>query len=144
MKITNERLASELMSLPAEQREFWAHVLLNGIPTAASDPALPSFRARFPESAAPPNLAEAHGVTLGEIAGNPDVVPLLESELLRLPPEVRQRLANLLLESVGTDVHYVREVEEEAHRRWLELEGGKIAGIDWEAARATLRERFGR
>jgi hypothetical protein len=74
---------------------------LNGIPTAADDSALPSFRARFAKSAAPHDRAEAHGVTLGEIAGDTGVVSLLESELLRLPAEVRQRLANLLLESLG-------------------------------------------
>jgi hypothetical protein len=143
MKITNERLASELMGLPAEQREFWAHVLLNGIPLAADEPALPSPRAPRPGSPRK-ERAIARGMTLGEIAVDPELVPLLESELLQLPGEVRQRLAHLLLESVGTDADYVREVEEEAHRRWLELESGRVEGIDWETARATLRARFGR
>lgn len=138
MKITNERLASELMGLPAEQREFWAHVLLNGIPAAAG------HRGRTAIDARADGRAIARGMTLGEIAADPELVPLLETELLQLPGEVRQRLANLLLESVGTDTDYVREVEKEAHRRWLELESGEVAGIDWETARATLRARFGR
>jgi hypothetical protein len=138
MKITNEGLASELMGLPAEQREFWAHVLLNGIPAAPDETALRSIDARAK------GRAIARGMTLGELAADPELVPVLETELLRLPGEVRQRLANLLLESLHADAGYVREVEEEAHRRWLELESGAVAGIDWETARATLRGRFGR
>lgn len=138
MKITNERLASELMGLPAEQREFWAHVLLNGIPAAADHTGRASIDARTN------GRLIARGMTLGEIAADPELVPLLETELLQLPGEVRQRLATLLLESVGADADFVREVEEEAHRRWLELESGEVAGIDWETARGALRARFGR
>ncbi|MBW3655558.1 MAG: addiction module protein [Gemmatimonadetes bacterium] len=144
MKITNERLASELMDLPAEQREFWAHVLLNGLPAAADETRLPSTRAPRLEGSPRKERVIEGGMTLGQIARDPELIPLLESELLRLPVEVRQRLATLLLDSVETHATYVREVEEEAHRRWLELEGGEVPGIDWERARAALRARFGR
>jgi hypothetical protein len=138
MKMSNEQVASELMGLPPEQREFWACVLLGGGGSRNGANGLEHGPERLP-AASPSTLQDI----LAEAGSNPALVPRLEAELLKLPAQVRRRIAGLLLESLGPDAAYLREVEDEAHRRRLEMETGAVEGIDWGVARAMLRARFG-
>jgi hypothetical protein len=62
----------------------------------------------------------------------------LASALLRLPPDVREYLGNALLDSTLDDDE---ALEEGAHRRAPETEGGEADGIDADEVIASLRAR---
>jgi 5'-3' exonuclease len=68
----------------------------------------------------------------------------LESELRSQPAEIRDYLANVLIESLETPDDDEDAVEAEAHRRYLELESGEVAGIDGDEVIAQLRARRNR
>jgi hypothetical protein len=62
----------------------------------------------------------------------------LASALLRLPPIVREYLGYALLDSTtGGD----EAIEEEAHRRAMEMERGEVVGVDADEVIAILRAR---
>jgi hypothetical protein len=64
----------------------------------------------------------------------------LEAELRGQPAEVRDYLADLLIETLE-DADADGAVETEAHRRYLELESGLVEGIDGDSVIARLRSR---
>jgi hypothetical protein len=65
----------------------------------------------------------------------------LETELRSQPEEVRDYLANMLMETLDPADVDDDAVEAEAHRRYLELESGDVAGIDGDEVIAQLRAR---
>lgn len=65
----------------------------------------------------------------------------LETELRRQPAEVRDYLANLLIETLDGSEADEDEIEAEAHRRYVELERGEVEGIDGDEVIAQLRAR---
>jgi hypothetical protein len=64
----------------------------------------------------------------------------LEAELLRLPREERARLAELLAESVDSEV--AAGWEEEIARRLQAYERGEMEAVDAREALARLRAKF--
>jgi hypothetical protein len=68
----------------------------------------------------------------------------LETELRNQPAEVRDYLANLLIESLEAPDGDEDAIEAEAHRRYLELESGEADGIDGDEVLAQLRARRNR
>lgn len=65
----------------------------------------------------------------------------LETELRNQPAEVRDYLANLLIETLEAADADEDQSEAEAHRRYLELESGEVQGIDGDEVIAQLRAR---
>lgn len=65
----------------------------------------------------------------------------LEAELRNQPEEVRDYLANMLMETLDAPDVDDDAVEAEAHRRYLELESGEVEGIDGDEVIAQLRAR---
>jgi hypothetical protein len=68
----------------------------------------------------------------------------LEAELRNQPPEVRDYLAGMLIETLATADDDDDAVEAEAHRRYLELASGQAEGIDGDEVIAQLRARRAR
>ncbi|HLM66129.1 MAG TPA: addiction module protein [Longimicrobium sp.] len=65
----------------------------------------------------------------------------LEAELRNQPEEVRDYLANMLIETLDDADVDEDAVETEAHRRYLELESGEAEGVDGDEVIAQLRAR---
>jgi Putative addiction module component len=64
------------------------------------------------------------------------------SVLMRLPVAVREYLGSALLDSVtDEDEEAERAIDEEAHRRAMEMERGEVAGVDADDVIASLRMR---
>jgi hypothetical protein len=74
----------------------------------------------------------------------PDNLPMslddLASALLRLPPAVREYLGCILLDSTMDENEEIA-IEEEAHRRALEMVRGEVEGVDADEMIAELRSR---
>jgi putative addiction module component (TIGR02574 family) len=67
----------------------------------------------------------------------------LEAELLRLPPAVRARLAEALLDSLEeADTELDRAWAEEAERRYQELRAGTVTAVPAADAIAKARARL--
>jgi len=91
-------------------------------------------------SVCPVSLPEEH---------NQGVIPMkltpeqLEAELLQLPPAVRARLAEALLDSLEeADTELDRAWAEEAERRYQELKGGTVTAVPAAEALAKARARL--
>jgi len=65
----------------------------------------------------------------------------LETELRNQPAEVRDYLASMLIETLDPAELDDEAVEEEAHRRYLELERNEVEGLDGDEVIAQLRAR---
>ena len=61
------------------------------------------------------------------------------SVLMRLPVAVREYLGSALLDSVTDEDESA--IDEEAHRRAMEMERGEVAGVDADDVIASLRAR---
>lgn len=68
-------------------------------------------------------------------------VDQLESELRRQPQEVRDYLAEVLLDSLALDDDDEDAVEAEAHRRAMEVVRGEVEPVDADEVIAGLRAR---
>jgi hypothetical protein len=68
-------------------------------------------------------------------------VEQLETELRNQPEEVRDYLANMLMDTLDPSDEDEDAIEAEAHRRYLELESGEAEGIDGDEVIAQLRAR---
>lgn len=68
-------------------------------------------------------------------------VDQLESELRNQPQEVRDYLAEVLLDSLEWEDKDDDAVEAEAHRRATEIVRGEVEGIDGDEVIAGLRAR---
>lgn len=68
-------------------------------------------------------------------------VDQLESELRNQPQEVRDYLAEVLLDTLESDDLDDDAVEAEAHRRAMEMVRGDVKGIDGDEVIAGLRAR---
>jgi putative addiction module component (TIGR02574 family) len=67
----------------------------------------------------------------------------LEAELLQLPPAVRARLAEALLDSLEeADTETDLAWADEAERRYQELKAGAVKGVPVADALATARTRL--
>jgi hypothetical protein len=74
----------------------------------------------------------------------PDNAPIslddLASALLRLPPVIREYLGYTLLDST-VDEEAEGAIDEEAHRRAMEMEHDEVAGVDADDMIVSLRTR---
>jgi hypothetical protein len=68
-------------------------------------------------------------------------VDQLESELRNQPQEVRDYLAEVLLDSLDSEDVDDDAVEAEAHRRAMEMVRGEVEGVDGDQVIAGLRAR---
>jgi hypothetical protein len=66
----------------------------------------------------------------------------LESELRKQPQEVRDYLAEVLLDTLDADEADDDVIEAEAHRRAMEAERGEAEEIDADEVIAQLRARY--
>lgn len=66
----------------------------------------------------------------------------LKREVLKLPHHQRARLARELIESLDEDAEIEQAWYDEAERRLLELEEGKMEGVSAEEVFASARERL--
>lgn len=67
----------------------------------------------------------------------------LEAELRSQPDDVRDYLANMLIETLDSPEDESAD-EAEAHRRYLEWKSGEVQGIDGDVVIAQLRARRNR
>ena len=67
----------------------------------------------------------------------------LERELLALPADERARLAERLIETLGTSPELEAAWAKEISKRLRDWEEGRIHERSWESVRAEIRERAG-